>query len=181
MKKVIVILVLIAVLVLGYLVAGPFLTIRAIRKAVEAQDTAALSEHVDFALLRANVKARIEDRLARSVGDDAQSSLLGALAVRIAGGLTDTAVDAMVTPAGIGAMIEGRGLLHRISGGGIDPNDSSVHVPPSDPLEGADYGFESPSRFTATVQRGGGPVVVELSRQGLRWKVTDIRVDSPEG
>ena len=61
-------------------------------------------------------------------------------------------VDVIATPAGIGAILEGRGLLHRISGGGISKADPYAHQPPPDPLRDASYRFESPSRFTATVR-----------------------------
>ncbi len=83
----------------------------------------------------------------------------------------------MVTPVGVGAMMEGRGMLDRITGGGIDRADSAAHRAPHNPLEDARYGFESPSRFTATVHDAAGvPIVFVLTRDGLKWKLTDIRL-----
>jgi hypothetical protein len=176
MKKWMALLVAVLVLLLGYLAAGPFLTVNAIRDAVKAQDSAALSRHVDYPALRASLKAQLDDYVVRRAGPGAQSSLLGALAVRIASGVAAGSVDAMVTPAGLGAMLEGRELWHRASGGGI-ADDSYQHVPPPDPLENATYGFESPSRFTATVHdEDGDPLVFVLTRDGLRWKLSDIRL-----
>ena len=50
-------------------------------------------------------------------------------------------------------------------------------MPPPDPLRDASYRFESPSRFTATVRNADGdPVVFVLTRDGLRWKLTDIQL-----
>ena len=47
----------------------------------------------------------------------------------------------------------------------------------ADPLADARYRFESTTRFTATVtDRSGEPLVFVLSRQGLRWKLSDIRL-----
>lgn len=164
------------VLLLGYVVAGPFLAYNGIRDAVQAQDTAALSRHVDFPRLRANLKAQLDDYLVRRAGVDAQSSLFGAVAVRIASGLAGGAVDTMVTPAGIGALLQGRSVWHRASGGGVTGN-TYEHAAPTDPLREPEYGFESLSRFTATVHGdGGAPVTFVLSRDGLRWKLTDIRL-----
>ena len=48
---------------------------------------------------------------------------------------------------------------------------------PSDPLEGAKYRFESLSRFTITLHpESSRPLVVGMTREGLRWRVTDIRL-----
>ncbi|UNK50059.1 DUF2939 domain-containing protein [Lysobacter sp. S4-A87] len=164
---------------LGWIAAGPFMTINAIREAIQAQDSAGLSRHVDFPLLRQNLRAQVEDALARRMGPDMLDSPLGGVAMGLANQAAGGMVDAVATPAGIGAILEGRGLLHRIGGGGIDPNDAYAHRPPPDPLHDARYRFESPSRFTATVRTAdGAPVVIVLLRQGLHWKLADIRMSS---
>lgn len=161
----------------AYVAAGPYLAINGVRTALKDQDTAALARHVDFPVLRANVRAQVDDYLLRQAGPDVQRNPFGAIALRMAGGLAGGAVDTLLTPTGIGALLGGRSLWHRGSGGGIDRNDSYAHKPPRDPLEGARYRYESTSRFTATVDdRDGNPVVFVLSRDGLRWKLTDIRL-----
>ncbi|MEE7561224.1 hypothetical protein HH299_17155, partial [Xanthomonas sp. Kuri4-2] len=44
-------------------------------------------------------------------------------------------------------------------------------------LEGAEHRYESSSRFTATVRTAGGdPIVFVLTRDGLRWRLSDIRL-----
>ena len=176
MKKWLALLVVVAVLLFGYLAAGPFLAYNAIRTAVQAHDTAELAEHVDFPVLRRNLKLQIDDYVVRKAGADVQSSLLGAFAVRIASGVAGGMVDTMVTPAGIGALLEGRTIWHRASGGGVTDN-TYENAPPPDRLREASYGFESLSRFTATVEdEDGDPVTFVLSREGLHWKLTDIRL-----
>jgi hypothetical protein len=48
---------------------------------------------------------------------------------------------------------------------------------PADPLKYAEHRYESLSRFTATAHdEDGNPVVFVFTRQGLRWKLTDIRL-----
>ena len=176
MKKWLALLVVVAVLLFGYLAAGPFLAYNAIRTAVQAHDTAELAEHVDFPVLRRNLKLQIDDYVVRKAGADVQSSLLGAFAVRIASGVAGGMVDTMVTPAGIGALLQGRAVWHRASGGGVTGN-TYEHASPGDPLREPDYGFDSLSRFTATVEDGNGePVTFVLTRDGLQWKLTDIRL-----
>lgn len=180
MKKLAIAAALALIALLAYIAAGPFLTVERIRDAVREQDTAALAEQIDFPALRANLKAQVEDRIARRAGPDMQSSAMGAFAVRLVSGLAGSAVDAMVTPAGIGAMLEGRNALDRLQG--ERPAEGPYGKRPAvEPLQGADYGFESPSRFTATVIDGEGrPVVFVFTREGLEWNLSNIRLPPPE-
>jgi hypothetical protein len=168
-------LVLVALLALGsYVAAGPYLTVRAIRTAVMEQDAAALSKQVDFPGLRASLKAQLGDRLLRRAGPDLQSTPLGAFGVAIADGLLGGTVDAMVTPAGLGALMEGHKIWKRV-GDGLPTADPAASA--REPLHDARYRYESPSRFTATVvDEDGRAVVFVITRHGLRWKLSDIRL-----
>ena len=180
MKKWIALAVAIALLMLGYVAAGPYLTVRAIRSAIAGQDAAALSRQVDFPALRASLKAQLSDRLVRSVGLDGQSGLLGDIGMRVAGGLVTGAVETMVTPVGLGALMEGRKVWNRVGDGMARPD--AIDPPPqapgeSGPLHDARYRYESTSRFTATVEDDTGrPIVFVMTRDGLRWKLSDIRL-----
>ncbi|GAA5072843.1 DUF2939 domain-containing protein [Lysobacter panacisoli] len=176
MKKWIALVVVLALALAGWIAAGPFLTVNAIREAIAAEDTAALSEHVDFPSVRRSLRAQVEDALARKAGIDGEGTF-GALALGLVNSAAGGIVDVLATPAGIGAVLQGRGLIHRISGGGISEDDPYAHQPPSDPLRDAKYRFESPSRFTATVLTADGdPVIFVLEREGFGWKLTDIRL-----
>lgn len=177
MKKWLAVLVVTLIALVAYVIGGPYLTINGLRVALKEQDTKALARYVDFPTLRGNLKAQLDDYVLRQAGPDVQSNPFGAIALRIAGGLSGGAVDALLTPAGIGAVLEGRELWQRGSGAGIVRNDSYAHTAPPDPLKDVRYHYESASRFTATVHdRSGDPVVLVLSRDGLRWKLSDIRL-----
>ena len=64
-----------------------------------------------------------------------------------------------------------------LSGGGVTTEDAYAHRSPDDVLRDARYGFESTSRFTATVPSADGPpLVFVLTRDGLTWRLTDIRL-----
>lgn len=168
---------LLLLLALGtYVVAGPYLAIRGISQAIERQDTAALARHVDFPMLRANLKAQLDDYVVRQIGIDASSSLFGGIAAQLAGGITGAGVDVLATPAGIGAVLQGHQLWKRASGETVD-GDTWSRPMPARPLKDSHKRFESTSRFTATVTTPDGrPVVFVLDRQGLRWRLTDIRL-----
>ena len=185
MKKWLALIIVILLGIAGWMAAGPFFTINAIRSAVREQDAAKLSQQVDFPALRTSLKQQVDDYVVRRAGADMQSSLLGSIALQLASGATDGIVDAMATPAGLAAVMEGRNFWDRMSGRRSSSEDGYATAAPRDPLEGAKYRYESPSRFTATVANADGdPVVFVLTRQGFSWKVTDVRlplnaVDAP--
>ncbi|HWS77502.1 MAG TPA: DUF2939 domain-containing protein [Thermomonas sp.] len=168
------------VLLFAYVAAGPYLAINGIRSALAEQDASALERHVDFPKLRVNMKAHLEDAIVRRGGELAESGgLLGAIGLQVASGLGGAAVDAMVTPLGIGALLQGRGMWKKATGQTVD-GDAYGAPQPADPLKDAKLRYESTSRFTATVQdTQGEPVVAVFQRQGLRWRLTDIRFDPP--
>lgn len=175
MKKWIWIAALAVVGLLAYGVAGPFLTINAIRDAVRTENARALAKQVDFPPLRHSLKLQVREAIVRRAGADAQSSLAGALGIRMAAGLADGAVDAMVTPMGLGALMEGRKVWNRASG--LPPPTRADTGDRAQPLQDPRYRFESPSRFTATVTGADGTeTTFVLTRKGLSWKLSDIRL-----
>ncbi|MES2858691.1 MAG: DUF2939 domain-containing protein [Pseudomonadota bacterium] len=180
LKSVLIIAAIVAALLLAYVAAGPYLAINGIRKALETQDVSALERHVDFPALRVNMKAHVEDYIARRGGGLAESGgLLGAMGLQVASGLGGAAVDAMVTPLGIGALLQGRSMWMRGTGQTVD-GDTYGTPRPADPLRDAQLRYESTSRFTATVpDESGQPVVAVFQRQGLRWRLSDVRFDAP--
>lgn len=180
MKKWIALLLVVVLGVAAYVVAGPYLAINGIRQALAEQDSGKLERHVDFAALRVSLKAQVEDHLARRAGSGVQSNLFGALALSVAGNFAGSAVDTMVTPLGVAAMLQGRGLWKKSLGETVD-GDSYGKPVPADPLREAVRRYESPSRFTATVMdEDGKPMVFVFKRQGLRWKLADIRLPVAE-
>ena len=178
MKKWLLAVALLLVALVAYVAAGPYLAIHGIRKALAAQDVAALERHVDFPTLRLNMKAHVEDYLVRKGGGIAESGgLLGAIGMQIAGGLGNTAVDTMVTPLGIAALLQGHSTWMRASGQTVD-GDTYGDPRPADPLKDATHHYDSLSQFTATVPNDQGrPVTVVFQRTGLRWRLSDIQLD----
>ena len=175
MKKWIALIVVVLLALGTYVIAGPYLAINGIRTALAEQDTGKLERHVDFPALRVSIKAQMQDKLARRTGD-MQSNLAGAFALSIANNFVGSGVDAVVTPLGIGALLQGRSLWKKSLGETMD-GDAYGKAIPMDPLKQAVRRYESPSRFTATVlDEDGKPMVFVFTRHGLRWKLADIRL-----
>lgn len=160
----------------AYVVAGPYLAIHGIRTALAEQDTAKLERHVDFPALRVNLRAQVEDYLARKAGPEVSSNLFGAAALSIANQVLGRGVDTLVTPMGIAAVLQGRATWKRAIGETVG-GDTYAPPVPAEPLKEAEHHYESLSRFTATVHdENGEPVVFVITRRGLRWRLTDIRL-----
>ena len=174
MKKWLVLIVVAVLALAAYVATGPYRTVHAIGDAIERQDAAALSKQVDFPALRSSLKAQLTDRLVRGAGDDVQASTLGAIGLSIAGGLVGGVVDTMVTPLGLGAIMEGRKVGKRFT----DPfSPEPAATTARRPFADAVYRYESASRFTATVGANDQqPVVFVVTRDGLRWRLSDIRL-----
>jgi hypothetical protein len=176
MKKWIALAMVLLLALFGYMAAGPYLAINGIRTALAEQDTSKLERHVDFSSLRVSIKAQVEDSLARRAGSEMQSNLLGAIALSVAGNMLGSGVDAMVTPTGIGALLQGRSMWKKSLGDTVDGDTYGKPVP-ADPLKNAEHHYESLSRFTATIRdEDGKPVIFVFKRNGLSWKLADIRL-----
>lgn len=174
MKKLAVIVVVLVLAGAGWIAAGPWITVHAIKDALRTSNATALAEQVDFPALRASLKHQLADRLVRDAGAEVQSGTLGAIGLRMATGATSLAVDATVHPAGLAAMMEGRAIWRQIGDDFVPPAPDSTE---REPLRDASYRYLSPSRFSITVDdEAGDPLVFILSRQGLRWRLTDLRL-----
>ncbi len=176
MKKWIALVIVLLLALGGYVAAGPYLAIQGIRQALAEQDMGKLQRHVDFPALRVSLRAQAEGYLARKVGADVQSNLFGAFALSIANNVVGRGVDTVVTPLGIAGLLQGRSMWKQALRETVDGDTYGKPVP-ADPLKQAIIDYQSPSRFTATVtDENGKPVVCVLTRHGLRWKLTDIRL-----
>lgn len=162
--------------VCGYVLAGPYLAMQGISSAIEERDSGALARHVNFPALRVNLKAQLDDYLVRRAGPEMQASLFGAVALGVASNVTGAGVDTLVTPIGVAALLQGDSLLKRAIGDTVN-GDTWGPPSPARPLAGTTGRYDSLSRFTATRHlEDGREVQFVLSRQGLRWQLTDIKL-----
>ncbi len=166
---------LVLVALLAWTASGPWRAVAGIRQAVQAGDARALARHVDFPALRASLKPQVQDRIVRAAGVDAQSGPFAAFGLSVASGLAGGLVDAMVTPAGLGAMMEGRKVWNRL--GNVPPSARGDTSAQPGPVPEPRLRFESLSRASATVSGGdGGELVLVLTRKGTRWRLSEIRL-----
>lgn len=174
MKKWIALLVVALALLFAYVAGGPFIAMWGIKSALADNDTAKLQRHVDLQQVRDNIKAQLEDAVSRKLGTDGSFARIGAFAVGVLG---DKAVDAATTTAGISAILSGRSIWKTAARETVHGDFFSKPLPP-DPLKDAQFAYVSASEFDATIHdENGKPMVFVFSRDGLDWKLTNIRLD----
>lgn len=87
--------------------ASPYLRVHQLREAVAARDAARVADFVDFPALRANVKAQVLAGVgAGELASQARDNPFAAFGKSLALAVIDPMVDALVSPAGVVAMLD---------------------------------------------------------------------------
>ena len=165
---------LIIVSLLGYVAAGPFITMYQIKKGIVKADSEVLNENIDFPSLRENLKSQINAHMVKKMASDLKGNPFAALGMGLASKFTDGMVDSLVSPAGLSTLLEGE-----------KPKTNSPHVNENKEisftefLKFFDYSFDSTSKFTVWPKSEEKGKFI-LSRQGLGWKLTNILMPLPE-
>jgi Protein of unknown function (DUF2939) len=167
MKKLILLLVVAVGLAAGWLYASPMWTLRAMRDAAIAKDSKALAGYVDFEALRSDVKAKAKAKLDLESKKD--SGGLGPLGSLLGSAMIEPMVNAVVSPAGIAALMAGEAKLG--SGG-----TASTPKDPGDNIEIERSGLSTFRVHKKNEGKGGGMV---FTRSGFGWKLTGM--DLPAG
>jgi hypothetical protein len=153
-------------LLAGIVVVGPYHTLHQLRLAIETRDTARLENQVDFPRLRENIKLQLNDRAAQSAPPRWRESPLAGLAMGLA---------TQVTPAGLLGLLEQQTVPAAQESPPADPEQPASPDRREIEVRDVQTGFESPSRFAveATTPQGERLRII-LSRQGLKWRVTEL-------
>ncbi|UEP49699.1 DUF2939 domain-containing protein [Burkholderia ambifaria] len=108
LKPVLIVVLAVAVLVaVGYAYASPYVALGRLKSAIDARDSQAVSEYVDFPSLRISLKQQVTEELMRridAVKKDNPFAVIGAL---IGSALIGPLVDAYATPEGVAALMSG--------------------------------------------------------------------------
>lgn len=171
-----------AVVFLGAYAVSPVFAARALVADAKAGDVQGLERRVDFPAVREDLKAQLQDRARRELGDDRLSGSLAGLGILLAPTVIDMAVDAVVTPQAIATIVR--------TAEAPKPEDAlrGREAPPQpSESEGSDtevrYSYRDLNTFGARVFDPAEPdqsVDLVMSRQGLfNWRLT--RVVLPRG
>lgn len=144
-----------------YTWASPYLFLRDLQGAVLEGDRARLERLVDFPRVREGLKAQVQARLLREMGQEVAQNPLAGLAYLFVAGMVDPLVDALVSPEGLAAL-----------GTGMGPGEA-----PKEAVKGWRLAYQD--FRTAYVYHPEDPRSrLYLERQGLfGWKV--VRMELP--
>jgi hypothetical protein len=169
MRKIVAIVILVAIIVGAWWYASPIWTLRAMRDAAKDRDQAKLSAYVDYPALRADVKHDIGDYAAAKAGK--RFGEPGRALAAYINAFGDSAVDAVVSPAGVVAMFASEQQIEAAGGRVRVPVKAGDH-----PVIERD-GFSSFRVHGEDVSKGA----LVFHREGLGWKLAGVDFPAPEG
>ena len=148
--------------------ASPWWTLHRLRTAVDRHDAEAVAAQVDFPALRDSVKSQLLGSIARDAGDEGNTfAAIGRAFARV---VADPLVDAIVSPAGVAAMVE----HGKVSIGRPTREDRTPAAEPARDKPRYALHYRGWSRFAVTAEDGGSFV---FRRDGLwRWKLAGIEL-----
>jgi hypothetical protein len=149
--------------------ASPWWTLHSLRSAADRHDAEGVSAQVDFAALRDSVKSQLLGSIARDTGNEGGNPF-AAIGKAFARVVADPLVDAIVSPAGVAAMIEhGRVSIGKPT---QDAGTPAAEPPRDKPHYALHY--RGWSHFAVTAENGGSFV---FRRDGLwSWKLAGIEL-----
>jgi len=157
----------------GVLYASPYVTLYRIAQAVERKDAVAVSSHVDFPALRESVKAQALARLQPHDPAPQDDNPLAGFGRRLASGLVEQMVQALVSPNGVMLMLEkgkpGKPADVAAAGVGIDPGNARPHRDYALDYQDWSHVFVHPKE-----EQGG---FVFERRNLISWKLVGVRMD----
>lgn len=162
-------------LVVGYVAAGPYLTVYAIKTGIVENDAEKLSENIEFPTLRQNMKEQLNASMMKSTATEMKDNPFAALAVGFATKMVDGIVDSFVTPSGLSTLMEGK----KPNNDGASGND-----PPQkkdDLFKNARFSYDSVSKFSIWVPNDKGEETrFVLKRDGFSWKLVNLVIPMDE-
>ena len=174
MKRMVIVGVAIAVALIGYVAAGPFIVMGQIRSALQQHDSEALSSHVDFPTLRANLKDQINAVVMKNAAQEFKDNFVGTFGVAlVVSKLVDTTVDSFVTPSALTSLMTGTPPRSD----GAEPHQVSDQQ--AEPLRQARYSYDSVAKFSAWVKVSAADrdeLRLVFTLDGLSWKLSNIVV-----
>lgn len=160
---------------------APHLTVRAMQRAVERGDAAALARHVDFPAVREDLKAQFATAASARFGGDGSGGWRD-FGAALASTAAAPAIDAAVSEPGLMLLFTGRGLAREwmpasAASPAVDADASTAG------LRRIDAAYTDLSTFVVRVDIGGDPALpatLTLRRhRGLWWKLSGIEMTLP--
>lgn len=159
----------------GWVASSPFRAYADLKTAARAGDEQALAELVDFPAFRESVKEEVRGSVERGISGGADRNLAGRIGGMLAGAVAGPVVDHAVTPGGIASLTQGFR-----PGEGADGEEApkAGSAEPESRFR-VSRGYEDLSTFAVRFrdpQTGRQRVTLVLHREGLRWRLAEMRL-----
>lgn len=147
------------------LINGPYLSLSRLDKALHMQDEQQLQECIDFPRLREHLKQQIDARNLEPNSSALETSPLAVVGRSFASSMAENLVDTLLAPEG----------LIRLLQPAPETEGPAAAEPPS-LFRYARTAFASVNRFWVWVPSAQGEVQLTLQREGLTWRLTELRL-----
>ena len=194
----------VAVLLIAYLVASPWIMLARFKADAQARKTERMEIYVDFAAVRASIKTQLLARFAGSMQGRTNEGV-AAIGMAFANAVIDPLVQVVASPEGVVAMMNGENPLPGFNRLGIAvPEQAGIRQPQAQPLERFAAGqmlpvaqgpaaaapapsaprkqwrlaYDGPNRavIRSVPEQAGDPYLVMHRRNVFTWKVTDVQL-----
>lgn len=163
------------VLLIGYVAAGPYLTVSAIKTGIVEKDSEKLSENIEFPTLRQNMKEQLNAVVMKNSATELKDNPFAAIGVALATKMVDGIVDSFVTPSGLAALMEGKKPRKGENSGNTPPPQKD------DLFKNARYSYDSMSKFSIWVPNDKGEEVrFVFKREVFSWKLVNLVIPMDE-
>lgn len=180
------------VVLIGYFVAAPYLTLGEIKEAIEKQDPIALRSHLDLTTLSINLKEQIHGVIMENVTEKDRENVLTELTMHLA---SKKLVDRLLKPDTLGDVLAGKIQVGEVLDAvakpefaadimdGKTPKMIQVSAQPTDvgkqiaeAMEGASASFDGINQFSANIKTSTGQDVrvIMTRKHRAEWKVTNV-------
>ena len=161
--------------VVGYIAAGPYLIVSAIKTGIVEKDFERLSENIDFSTLRQNMKRRSNtvemERVAAQLFTQGNlfTGLVTGLMVESLHPIDDRLIDLYLTPSGLAYWMRGEKSIKN------EKNGSAPSLKKDDLLKNARFSYDSINKFSIWMPNDKGKEIrFVLKRNGFSWKLVNL-------
>ena len=152
----------------GYWYASPRIALERIRVGLVESDQEILDEHIDFPVLRRNLKEQLNASLIERTTKESESNFGEAFGALFVGAILNKAIDWCVTPSGLAELAAG-GRLE------LERGDDEKRGDKEKLFEDAILNYDSLSKVSIWVDAGDkNQTQFVLTRTGMSWKLTNV-------
>ena len=161
---------------IGWFYYTPYMAFDSLKKAAARGDAQAVAEHVDFPSLRESIKSWIKVPMMKRMVKAMKDNPFAGLGLMIANAVVDPMVDAMISPAGLAAMMEGKSPSPQENGVAAERQDDSKSGSGKDIEVSKGYAGFDQFEYSAKERGGKFEVTLVFHRYGFRWKLAEVRL-----